>query len=108
MSHTYEAAGKTFTSRAKAEKYVRNIAGVRVPVYETTGALASKSNKLSTRELATVLAALRLYQQADPVLGGVVIGSDQFSAIEVIATNGGACEPLTPTEIDSLCERLNR
>lgn len=66
------------------------------------------SGALSNRELATVLAALRLYQQADPVLGGVVIGSDQFSAIENIATDCGTHEPLTPTEIDTLCERLNQ
>ena len=64
--------------------------------------------KISDRELATVLAALRLWQQADPVLGGVVIGADQFIAMEQIATNGGLYEPLTPTEIDALCERINQ
>lgn len=37
---TYEVAGKSFTSRAKAEKYAKQIGktGIRVPVYETTGA----------------------------------------------------------------------
>lgn len=37
---TYEVAGKSFSSRAKAEKYAKQIGktGVRVPVYETTGA----------------------------------------------------------------------
>ena len=38
---TYEAAGKQFKTRAKAEKYAKAIeksSGIRVPVYETTGA----------------------------------------------------------------------
>lgn len=62
---------------------------------------------LSSRELATVLAALRLWQQEDPVLGGFVVGHDQLQAIKDIATDNGEFEPLTPTEIDTLCERLN-
>lgn len=37
---TYETCGKEFTTRKAAERYARNIAGaagVKVPVYETTG-----------------------------------------------------------------------
>lgn len=49
------------------------------------------------REIATVLAALRLRQRkgwsSDPE--------------QVIATDGGTLEPLTDEEIDDLCERIN-
>ena len=56
---------------------------------------------LRERELATVLAALRgrqhrLDHEAE----------DGFS-VDDVATDGGRIEPLTPQEIDALCERLN-
>ena len=51
------------------------------------------------RELHTVLAALR-YWQRDGERGA-------SERIEAIASNGGKCEPLTPEEIDALCERIN-
>lgn len=50
---------------------------------------------MTPRELATVLAALRYWQNAQ----------DVPLDIYDIATEAG--EPLTYTEIDDLCERLN-
>ena len=53
---------------------------------------------LTNRELATALAALRYWQRE-----GVMSCGHEGS----IACNGGDIEPLTGTEIDDLCERLN-
>lgn len=52
---------------------------------------------ITPREFATILAALRLWQEQDapPVR--------QYD----IATDCGKCEPLGNDEIDTLCERLN-
>ena len=47
---------------------------------------------------ATILAALRFYQQS---------GASADAAIEDIATNGGAFEPLGIENIDALCESIN-
>lgn len=55
--------------------------------------------KLSNRELATVLAALRLYQEHEP-------GEIRTEIVE-IADNGGTVVPLSNDEIDDLCESLN-
>ncbi len=52
---------------------------------------------LDDRELGHVLAALRLYQR--------VIGHS--ADLDDIATDAGTHEPLSPDEIDELCERLN-
>lgn len=54
---------------------------------------------LTDRELATVLAALRLWQSQD---------GETNSELNAIASNEGQCEPLTEEEIDDLCERLNQ
>lgn len=56
--------------------------------------------RLTDRELATVLAALRLWQSQD--------GGETNSELNAIASNEGQCEPLTEEEIDDLCERLNQ
>lgn len=65
--------------------------------------------KLSDRELATVLAALRLRQAHE--LGSIPIeqiaDEDQLAAINDIADAGGTVVPLTADEIDALCEWLN-
>lgn len=53
---------------------------------------------LTGRELAAVLAGLRVYQA-----GGLVPWYDVYQ----IATRGGMDEPLTPEEVGDLCERLN-
>ncbi len=66
----------------------------------TPGADRPKRYRINSRELATVLAALRLWQRAKqrgPVWG----------ALATIADDGGECVPLTLAEIDALCERLN-
>jgi hypothetical protein len=56
---------------------------------------------LSERELATVLAALREWQ-------GILIGEEPDAVdIDLIASDDGHLDPLTFTEIDELCERLN-
>lgn len=52
--------------------------------------------KLTSRKLATVLAALRYWQRSG------------IQAIEYdIASDGGTVEPLDIEEIDDLCEELN-
>ena len=52
---------------------------------------------LNERELATVLAALRHWQQHIQRTGTAVRDSSHFEDVE----------PLTPEEIDRLCQRLN-
>lgn len=58
---------------------------------------------LSARELATVLAGLRLHQRLN------VEGRKSFSWDEIsrIASDNGTCEPLRTGEIDALCIRIN-
>jgi len=53
---------------------------------------------ISNRERDTILAGLRLFQKG----GGVI-----SSGIQAIATNGETAVPLSPNEIDDLCERIN-
>lgn len=53
-------------------------------------------HKLTEAELATVLAALRVYQRVGP-------DADEME----IATNEGRCRALDAAQIDDLCERLN-
>ena len=54
------------------------------------------------RELATVLAALRVYQQQLEMNGGA-----PPQDVEDIATNVFEFEPMSSEEIDELCERMN-
>jgi hypothetical protein len=56
------------------------------------------NNRLSARELATVLAALRCFQKS------LVHGND--SALRALP-HFTECEPLSVDEIDALCEQLN-
>lgn len=62
--------------------------------------------KVDSRQLATVLAALRYYQNDmdDDRLSPDV---DPEGALHNIATDGGTHEALSVVEIDSLCEQLN-
>jgi hypothetical protein len=60
-----------------------------------------KLPELTDRELATILAALREWQ-------GVLVGREPAEEdVNAIASDGGRFPPLTPGEIDALCERLN-
>lgn len=52
---------------------------------------------LNSRELATVLAALRHWQDRTPA----------FEPVDSIATDAGRFAQLNRAEIDALCERLN-
>lgn len=52
---------------------------------------------IDDRELSTLLAALRNWQQT----------YHKPLEIEEIATNGGECDPLDNDEIDALCIRIN-
>jgi hypothetical protein len=58
----------------------------------------SDNLQVSERELATILAALRLWQREGHRLG---------DCEDEIATDGQTLDRLTDTEIDLLCERLN-
>lgn len=51
----------------------------------------------NAEELATVLAALRMWQRCP----------SHPADLNMIATNGDQLMPLTDAEIDELCERLN-
>ena len=57
---------------------------------------------MTERELATVLAALRVYQQQLEMNGGA-----PPQDVEDIATNVFEFEPMPSEEIGELCERLN-
>jgi hypothetical protein len=59
--------------------------------------------RVSRRELATILAALRFHQ--DENLQGAREIPDQF--IREISTNGGLLKPMTHEEVGKLCEELN-
>lgn len=64
---------------------------------ETSGDGASPRYRLNDREVATILAALRCWQDSD----------DADDWLEDIATAGGMLHQLDNGEIDALCERLN-
>jgi hypothetical protein len=55
-------------------------------------------HNIESRELATVLAALRYWQRE-----GIHSGGHE----QDIAADGDTIKPLTADEIDALCERLN-
>ncbi len=59
--------------------------------------------RITRRELATILAALRFHQDENLQAGGEI--PDQ--SIREIATDGGLLKPLSFREISKLCERLN-
>jgi hypothetical protein len=61
------------------------------------------TTRITRRELATILAALRFHQDEN-LQGGQRI-PDRF--IKEIATDGGLFKPLTFQEVSKLCERLN-
>lgn len=68
--------------------------------------------KLNKRQLATILAALRYYQndlERDASEGTWALASDvdPEGGIHAIATDNGSFEVLTPMEIDELTEKLN-
>lgn len=63
---------------------------------------APAARPFDEQELATVLAALRCYQQVRSQCGG-----DIPEDLQDIADNGGTLEALETDEIDGLCERLN-
>jgi hypothetical protein len=59
--------------------------------------------RVDARELATILAALR-YHQAENLSGDDGIADTHIADI---ATDSGALAPLSATEVDDLCRRLN-
>jgi hypothetical protein len=61
------------------------------------GLFFMKLNQLTEQQLATVLAALRLFQIQAEKLNMAQIFPDHFAEIS----------PLSPEEIDQLCEELN-
>lgn len=63
-------------------------------------AAAALKKQNQRREVATILAALRLWQ--------ITPNAWRRSAHMEIATDGGEIEPLTAEEIDALCERINQ
>jgi len=70
---------------------------------------AQQRPALDDRDLAAVLAGLRLLQQVDGApSAGFVAEAIYDRDCEAIATGGGKFHPLDGAEIDALCERLNR
>jgi hypothetical protein len=65
---------------------------------EAVGEALGSPVTFNTRELATVLAALRLWQQT---------ANRHEDPLWNIATDEGTLEPLDEDEIDALCEQLN-
>ena len=59
--------------------------------------------RMTQRELATILAALRFHQEEN-LQGGLNIPTP---FIQEIATDGGLFKPLSFEEVASLCQRLN-
>lgn len=62
-----------------------------------TASSSSRSYKLSVRELATVLAALRFWQRAVPERSAKAYSPEHFEDVQ----------PLSHSEIDTVCDRLN-
>lgn len=91
--HRLEAFGSSATEIPPSE--LADEAGFDVWI-EEADIEGMSTMAVNDRELATLLAALRLYQQAD-------CPTDLLD----IATNGGAHNPMTPDEIDGLCEKIN-
>ncbi|GAA6614924.1 hypothetical protein [Scytonema sp. NUACC26] len=56
-------------------------------------------NHLNEREIATILASLRLFQKEAEKFNMAEVFPDYFIDAEIT--------PLTPEEIDQLCEQLN-
>lgn len=65
---------------------------------------------LTSRELGAVLAGLRLVQEATIRSDAreVSVVDEVGDGIYDILTNGGEFDPLSPSEIDTLCQELNR
>lgn len=63
---------------------------------------------LSPDELATMLAALRLWQRSVERGTGGVPSKEREVAARMSPMHFDGTTPLTLTEIDQLCERLNR
>lgn len=61
--------------------------------------------QLSPRELATVLASLRLWESAR--FGYIGVPKDRERALHDIATDNQKFEMLSPKSIGRLCERIN-
>jgi hypothetical protein len=57
--------------------------------------------KLTDRELATILAALRYWDRE-------IVASRRWASEIDIATDGGNHVPLDTAQVNALCERLNR
>jgi hypothetical protein len=58
VKRTYETCGKVFTTRKAADRFARNIAnasGLRVPVYETTGAKQARIAQLKAIIAASLI-----------------------------------------------------
>ena len=65
---------------------------------------------LTERELGTVLAAIRFWQNHGPPRPNSMfdrLDSDEQDALDEIRTGSRRFDPLTADEIDDLCERLN-
>ena len=67
--------------------------------------------EIDERELGTILAALRHWQETSEEWGltmaGEILTGDKGGLLD-IATDGGKFSALTPSEIDVLCERINK
>lgn len=57
--------------------------------------------KITAQETATILSALRLWQEERR---SIINGDDDWMEDSYHFMD---CDPLTPAEVDSLCERIN-
>lgn len=63
--------------------------------------------QFSKRELATVLASLRLWQHLRDTNEVLPVKADKALDLYNIATDNSSVEMLTPKSLDRLCERIN-
>ncbi len=64
--------------------------------------------KLAERDLATILAALRLWQDSHNPTRRQKPLCELHQWLNEIATDGGSFERLSRDEVDDLCDRLNQ
>ncbi|MBT9385488.1 hypothetical protein KM176_16560 [Pseudooceanicola sp. CBS1P-1] len=109
LAHTLGAGISTCEDEAAALAYCAErqdkMDAAELRIFDEARADANEDTAramLSEQELATVLAALRFYQEK-----GMGDPENRSDAIHEIATDCGSCISLDASGIDDLCEKLN-